>query len=218
MCLPRRFERETSDYPSLLLWRNLQKRLQGTNERPASVSQTSHWHRPRCSIRISERRVTADREALILRKMSKTGNAEIRVPGYWRAFPKARVQWLSAYLRADGRYHEKRLIERYRLAVKAVSAKLHEKATEQGIVAHDVGKVFFEYFVDKTVWMDIYKAVARIGLAPDWPWKELPDSKDMSEGSSLTYRSWRVENNLPVPETPVADPTAATAQQAQLPR
>ncbi|RBA18458.1 hypothetical protein FPRO05_10753 [Fusarium proliferatum] len=57
-----------------------------------------------------------------------------------------------------------------------------------------------------------HKAVARIGLAPDWPWKELPDSKDMSEGSSLTYRSWRVENNLPVPETPVADPTAPTAQ------
>lgn len=141
---------------------------------------------------------------------------------------KARIQWLSAYLRADKHYYEKRLIERYRLAVKAVSAKLHEKATEQGIEAHDVGRVFFEYFVDKTVWMDICefisraiwttltiftdKPVARIGLAPDWPWKENPDSKDMSEGSSLKYRSWRVENNLPVPETPVADPTAPTTQ------
>ncbi|CVL00512.1 uncharacterized protein FMAN_09931 [Fusarium mangiferae] len=125
---------------------------------------------------------------------------------------KARIQWLSAYLRADEHYYEKRLIERYRLAVKVVSAKLHEKATEQGIEAHDVGRVFFEYFVDKTVWMDIYKPAAKIDLAPGWPWKENPDSKDMSEGSSLKYRAWRVENNLPVPENPVPDPNAPTTQ------
>ncbi|KAF5600430.1 hypothetical protein FPANT_2445 [Fusarium pseudoanthophilum] len=125
---------------------------------------------------------------------------------------KARIQWLSAYLRADGRYFEERLIKRYRLAVKAVSTKVHAKATEQGIETHDVGKVFFEYHVDKTVRMDIYKPAATIGRGTDWPWKEMPDSKDMSEDSSVSYRAWRVENNLPVPENPVHDPTAPPTQ------
>ncbi|KAF5665051.1 hypothetical protein FDENT_12701 [Fusarium denticulatum] len=146
--------------------------------------------------------------------MSKYG---LRDPSEVNPFDeKARIQWLSAYLRADGRYNEKRLIERYRLAVKAVGAKAHALATEQGIETHDVGKVFFEYHVDKTVWLDIYKAAATIGRATDWPWKEMPDSKDMSEGSSVTYRAWRVENNLPVPEFPVPDPTAPPTQQAQV--
>ncbi|EXL47956.1 hypothetical protein FOCG_10462 [Fusarium oxysporum f. sp. radicis-lycopersici 26381] len=146
--------------------------------------------------------------------MSKYG---LRDPSEVNPFDeKARRQWLSAYLEADGRYVEKLLSERYRSAVNAVGAKVHEKAKDQGHEAHDVGKVFFEYLVDRTVWWDCYKHVAKLGQAPAWPWQDIPGSTDMSEGSSLRYRTWRLENNLPVPEDLVADPTARPAQQAHV--
>ncbi|KAF4456117.1 hypothetical protein F53441_1672 [Fusarium austroafricanum] len=102
----------------------------------------------------------------------------------------ARREYLEAYVRADGRFHLEILDTRYQSVVKRLSERLRD------LGAIEVGTVFFEYHVDRGVWLTTYMPLGND--APKWPWDEKPSKEDMSQGISHAYRQWRVDNGLPV--------------------
>ncbi|KAF9766899.1 hypothetical protein IL306_000596 [Fusarium sp. DS 682] len=109
---------------------------------------------------------------------------------------------MKAYFIADGRYYEDVLEKRYRKSVDGIAQKLHGQGYDQ------VGEVFFEFLVDHAVWLKSFHTLDTVGLAPEWPWKERPSRHDMSQGASVNYRQWRLDNGLSVPdEAPNTAPT-----------
>ncbi|KAF4448067.1 hypothetical protein F53441_8459 [Fusarium austroafricanum] len=97
--------------------------------------------------------------------------------------------------------------------------KLREQAVEGLCVKLDtknrldVGLQYFEYSVDRIVWANIFHRAKKLPDKPEWPWSEVPDLQDMSDGTSPVYREWRIRNGKPVEEArdsaPATKPSSA---------
>ncbi|KAI7770532.1 hypothetical protein LZL87_002903 [Fusarium oxysporum] len=127
-----------------------------------------------------------------------------------------RWAWIVDYLKEDGRYFEDKLHETYKESTDRVAKRVHDQGATQ------VGHLFFEFMVDETFWTLAFQDVGRLGNAPNWPWPERPTHRDMSQGLSLRYRQWRIDNNLsidtaefiaPVPLCTIAQPSLAKRQE-----
>ncbi|KAF9772307.1 hypothetical protein IL306_009971 [Fusarium sp. DS 682] len=102
----------------------------------------------------------------------------------------ARHEWIVAYLKAKGPYIEDKINEKYQASVDAITRKIHNSNVTQ------VGRLFFEYYVGEAIWMKTFQNRKRINQTPDWPWTEKPQACDMSQGISLKYRQWRLDEGL----------------------
>ncbi|KAF5665045.1 hypothetical protein FDENT_12695 [Fusarium denticulatum] len=101
---------------------------------------------------------------------------------------KSRRDWIKAYLVADGFYQEDSLDRRYRLSVDGIAKKLHDQNIDE------IGEAYFESLCDHAVWMKTYHHMVKFDCYPEWPFKEKPGRWDMSLGTSVNYRQWRLDN------------------------
>ncbi|KAG5829856.1 hypothetical protein H9Q74_000009 [Fusarium xylarioides] len=115
---------------------------------------------------------------------------------------QSRRDWIKAYFIAEGRYFEEPLEKRYRASVDGIAKKLHDLEGDQ------VGEAYFEFQCDHSLWIMSYQAASRLQKDPEWPFPEKPGRYDMSVGTSVNYRQWRLDNGLPVPGETIAEAEA----------